>query len=304
MYIQAYENIQMAGAVSQNPVELEFESIRAEGRVYPVLILGFKARATVSPDPLRPYSIQPTRVICQLYLGTDPIPNAIIAEGEAQYPLGEWQAGSSRNVIVRCPLSRAALQQVAESLRGSYLPAIVRVQGTAVYRGSAPSAREIPFQFQEWEERIRPAANDWITRVLEPVGWGKYLSMCVPVPSLPSEEEYGQAVSELGVAERAFLAGDDRSVFLHAYNAWDPIFYSRKYELLARAMGDDDNKKGAVLDLVKAVHRFANGGRHLPEERVNSGGFEVDHIDAEYVRLVTNVSAVYLAKRVQSRQAK
>jgi hypothetical protein len=66
--------------------------------------------------------------------------------------------------------------------------------------------------------------------------------------------------------------------------------------------GDDSIKRGAIEALIDAVRRFANGGRHVPEEKVSSGAFKVDHIDAEYVRALTTFTVAYLAKRLHSRR--
>lgn len=157
----------------------------------------------------------------------------------------------------------------------------------------------MPFQFQKARLEIPLSKTDWIKKVLEPIGWGRYYVLAFPAPALPSDTDFGRVSEEIQKATDLFLAGHDAGVFLHPYHALDSMFYSKRDEIRSKVSGGGDSKQGAVEDLIKAVHRFSNGGRHLPEDRAKTGGFEVDHVDAEYVRGLVALTVAYLAKRLQ-----
>ena len=160
--------------------------------------------------------------------------------------------------------------------------------------------RPIPFQFGPSRLDIKRSSIDWITNVLEPIGWSKHYVVNIPAPTFPSEKEYLEVFTELDKASNSYLSGDDTSVFYHAYNAFDPIFYSKRSDILPKVAKGDESKQSALENLIKAVHRFANGARHLPEDGKIGGAFAVDHIDAEYVRGLVGLSIAYLAKRLHS----
>ena len=70
LQIRVSGNFRHLGLNVDNVAELDFDSMRAEGAIFPLLVVNLKARTFVQPNPQHQYSIQPTKVVCHLHLLT------------------------------------------------------------------------------------------------------------------------------------------------------------------------------------------------------------------------------------------
>lgn len=155
----------------------------------------------------------------------------------------------------------------------------------------------LPFQFEPVSVSKRISVTDWITNVLEPIGWNKFVNLSFSIPTVESAG-FSDALRQLENVNSRYLQGDDRGVLAAAYDAIDPVMFSQRQTLLQCV--SNPSKRAAIDSLIETAHRFFNGGRHVPEERRTRGGFEVDHIDGEYARLLSGITGAYLAKRLES----
>ncbi len=234
----------------------------------------------------------------KLYLGNDVQPGKLIGIGEAELPLDAWRPEFPRSLTIRVPLTRTALETIVDAMRDPYVSVTLDLTGAARY---VHSKAEVRFQFGPSKLTIRLAQQDWISNVLEPLEWGQSFVVVIPAPQYFSAEQNKKLSQELSNAHKQFLVGNDPAVFYSSYNALQP-YYSERDNLLARLFGVDDNKKGAYEDLLRAVNRLANAGRHVPSERKEQGAFAVDRLDAELIRALTTFTTTYFANRLASQQ--
>ena len=301
MWITTDENLTPRGVSGSNFADVKFADLGARGITAPMLQIKLQARATHVSDPNPQHSIQPMRLVGELYLGTDSDAKNLIAVGEASYPLSEWQAYRDASVTIEFPLTPPAVDRIVGSLRDNYVNAVVEIAGFAEYRSTG--IENFYFQVKKEPLHFKPSVIDWNTKVLEPIGWNKHILFSFPVPTYGPDGEFFEIARELRLADDAYLRGDDASVFAHVYNAWDPFIHASREDVASKAAGENDgNKKGTILQLITTVKRLANGGRHLPESRSSQGGFPVDHIDSEYLRALAHISVAYLAKRLHSNE--
>ncbi len=258
-----------------------FKSLSAEGSTYPTLKVNLEARVTHPSGAT--IEAESLRGICSLG-------NEVIAEGEAKLPLNTWYSNYERQFELRFHLTDKALKLVENSLTGDYLKVKFTMTGVGQWTHSPGPTRR--GQFDETPLEVELSRIDWVNKVLKPSGWGDYFFVAYPIPTLPAVPEYKDITKWLKEMWDKLALGDDRGVFPLAYDAVHR-FYSEREQLTSRIA--ETNKAGVVKDLVEEIHRFANGGRHRPEERREKGGFEVNRQDAELIRGLTIHLASYIA---------
>ncbi len=277
-----------------NLAELDVVEIGGRGQIYQLFTLELKARASIQHGAQPQHYVQPLRITAELYLGNQSRSDLLLALGEGEGPYNKWMHQYETNFRIGFHLTQHALKRIEDALSDPYLEVLVQLTGNGEY--SAPPG-PIAVQFTKVNLPVRRSAIDWKTKVLEPIGWGKFAFFSLPLPEIPRGPDFKAAVAELEQLSAQYLAGHDDGVFLHAYKAMEP-FYSARSQLAARFA--DTAKGGAVTELIEALHRFSIGGRHALAENRQSQSFDVNHIDAECMRFLTLALICFLARHNQS----
>jgi hypothetical protein len=279
------------GRTAEALVQLTFEGCRGEGTIYPKLVIDLSAKTFVKTPPV---SVAPYYLSLQARLDIARPKDAdkVIAVGQVRLPLPMWNHLSDSHFSFEGALNAVAMKMIEDNLREDYLGPYLDITGFGMFHEES-SRRLIQFD-KTVMGRIPLSKLDWLRNVLEPIGYKEYFFVAIPVPRPPVREAFLSALQYLDKANNAFFQGVDSGVFAHCYSAWDPTIYSQREQILSAF--DEPNKKCAVEDIVKAIHRFANGGRHPPEQRREQGGFEVNHTDAEFLRILVIAGLAYIGK--------
>jgi hypothetical protein len=132
--------------------------------------------------------------------------------------------------------------------------------------------------------------SDWVKYVLEPVGFGNYVLMEMPVPSVPDRERWRTALEHLTQAGEQFALGNDPGVFQYCRAAFESL---EGFPKNIFAAVEDEEKRKSVDTLLKESQHYFHSGRHISE---TGGMFPVDHRDAEFALALARFFMAYIAK--------
>ena len=270
---------------AQNPaVEVEFERIGGRGLVLPRIAVAFDLRTTEEGTFADMHEM---RVRLEAA-------NELIGEGK----LGPVEVRRRESAYeVEIPVSRHALAFLNERLTGNDLDLVAKFSGwMLVRRGgaeqAAPEWQTVGSSRQAWLSFQVPR-SDWFTKVLEPIGVGKFVVFEMPLPSGDLRTEFEQALAHLNEAERHYVTGSDPSVFSSCRAAFDALPGAKQhiYDTIA-----DERKRKQLDDLAREVGEYLHTGRHVAESGEQQGEFPVDHRDAEFALAMTRLLVTYTAK--------
>jgi hypothetical protein len=198
---------------------------------------------------------------------------------------------------VEIAVTRQALAFLNEHLTGNALDLVVQFSGWMRVHGIALDGSPV----DHWETvgtgrnawvSLQVARSDWYTRVLEPIGIGKFVAFEMPIPSVEAQE-FQQALVHLAEAERQYVTGSDPGVFSSCRAALDALPGAKKriYDVV-----DDERKRTEIDDLARQIGEYLHTGRHVAEDGAQKGEFPVDHRDAEFALATTRMLVAYTAK--------
>lgn len=274
--------------------DLDFDDFAGRGLICPQLTVTFKARASVHPDSARQHVVRPLRMVARLYRGNQAQNDGLLAVGDADFPLNQWQHSYSTDLVLSFSLGQQAIGWLVDAVSNPYPPVLAQVSGLVEI---VTPTRPTTVQVQPVNVQISRSAIDWSTKVLEQIGWRKYAFFAFPIPDLPQGADLVAAVGELEQVNARYLVGDDAGVFAAAYKAIEPFYAKRSVIAGSFANGA---KGAAVQQLIEEAHRFSNGVRHASVPNRSTESFTVEHRDAEFMRLLVFSLVTYLAKQSRS----
>lgn len=281
--LRAYPRSELIG-------NIQLSEVRGRGITYPKLEVILKARTE------RGIEFEPLLVQISAFLEIEkPVQYALLGSGLAAYPIHEIHDHFESQIVAEIPLNERAIKLIESNLRDDYLGISVHYSGYGKMSVPGKSVEKLTQLINEPLGPLQLSKIDWIKKVLEPIGYPSRFILDVPIPKVGNNASYTTSLESLERATTEFLEGHDRPVFAACYDAFDTQIYDQRETLLNTI--DNDQKRSAIGNVIETVHRFTNGGRHLPAERATSGGFEVDHIDAEFARILTTAAIAYISKR-------
>jgi hypothetical protein len=140
---------------------------------------------------------------------------------------------------------------------------------------------------------IGVARSDWLKNVLEPVGFGNYILMEMPVPAVPDRKRWENALAHLTQAEQQFALGNDPGVFQYCRAMIESLEGYPKQ--IFAALGDEE-KRQKVDALLDQAGKYFHAGRHVSKAGPQEGEFPVDHRDAEFALALAKFFLAYIAK--------
>lgn len=279
------------------------------GKVQPRIQVTLKARTTQAGEVARGQLIASLSLNYE-QLGTSPLTF-----------IGPISA-SDTYVPFDIAVSRHALQYLQEQMQGSSLPLSLGLSGLMWVQSAAPpdaSQLRNPVGFDDGAPvpvdlaritsggmMISLARSHVYTQILEPTGFGRYVLMEMPIPTIPDPARWQTVMEHLQKADEQWTLGHDADVFSHCHAALESATFAAGERdhgnLLARV--EDDYKRGAVDALVQKAKKFLDSGRHVSKQAGSEqqGKFAVDHQDAEFARAQTRFLVAYLAKLLTDRK--
>jgi hypothetical protein len=192
-------------------------------------------------------------------------------------------------------IDRAALHHVAVTARGLDVVLKLTFRADLFHRLADTEGNGA----QPWEEVQNSGApgldvtiprSEWISKVLAEIGTESYIWMELPVPALPAEKKWRDALGHLTTAERRFEEGADAEVLRSCHDAFTPLAEGPKGIVPQVA---DDEKRNAIDVHLRGFRNFLQNGRH-PSRK--TGLYTVDHRDAEFALAQTKFWLTYLAR--------
>lgn len=135
--------------------------------------------------------------------------------------------------------------------------------------------------------------SDWYTNVLTSIGSYRYVLYALALPKVGEAGDLSNAVKLIQDAERAFALGDDPSVFVHCFGAWEAVPGGKQ---AAFDVVTDDNKRQRLNELGKSFSTLMHSGRHVATDGSQQGEFAVDHRDAEFALNLTKLLVGYVSR--------
>jgi len=141
--------------------------------------------------------------------------------------------------------------------------------------------------------RIEVPKSVWVSKVLEPLGYGEHILIDLPVPMVPERDRYQKALSHLRTAQEHFLLGNDPGVFAACRAIFESLEGAPKQ--IFDQMQDEEKRK-RVNDLLLQTMTYFHTGRHVSKSGPQQGEFPVDHRDAEFALGLAKLFLAYTAK--------
>jgi hypothetical protein len=151
----------------------------------------------------------------------------------------------------------------------------------------------VPFDTGSGTMSASVSRTDWVKGVLEPLGFGSFLLLELPIPSTPNAGEWDAALSHLKTAEEQYHQGNDPGVFHSCFAAFERF---RGDAASAFPTISDEEKRKKINDLLAKLNAFFNSGRHTSKSGPQAGFFAVDHRDSEAALAMSKVFLTYIAK--------
>ncbi len=272
-------------------IRLTLSHVRAEGRIYPRVLFTFDAR-TLTPEQ----KVQ----IAQLNVGLS-FQNEVLGTGWGR-EMGRELDSSDQSLTFAVPIVHHAIYFVHEHLQGHEIQFTLQFSGALharddrpreKWQGGAPGMEPGKWFFVPIRETnlvVNIPRSDWVKYVLEPVGFGNYVLMEMPVPSVPDQERWKTALGHLTQAGQQFALGNDPGVFQYCRAAFESL---EGFPKSIFATVEDEEKRKSVDTLLKEAQQYFHSGRHVSEQQ---GTFPVDHRDAEFALALARFFMAYIAK--------
>jgi hypothetical protein len=132
--------------------------------------------------------------------------------------------------------------------------------------------------------------STWVKEVLEPIGTSRYIWMELLIPTLPTGRKWLKVQEHLEKAEARDHEGADPDVLRHCHDALSALS-PRSPKTILPAVADQD-KKDKLDRALQDFRAFLQNGRH-PQQ---TGGYDVDHRDAQFALAMTKVWLTYIAR--------
>ncbi len=274
-------------------VKLTLSHVRAEGRIYPRLTFTFESRTPTPERRLR---------IAQLNVGLS-FQNEILGMGWVREPGREVDSfGTDLTLVV--PVTHHAIQFVQQYVRDHEIQFTLQFSGAIFARDDRPrekwqgppeleSGKWFFVPIQEINLVIIMARSDWVKYVLEQVGFGNYMLMEMPVPTVPDRKRWEDAIKHLTHAEQQFALGNDPGVFQYCRAMIESLGGYPKQ--IFAALGDEE-KRQKIDALLDQTGKYFHAGRHVSKTGPQQGEFPVDHRDAEFALALAKFFLAYIAK--------
>jgi hypothetical protein len=213
----------------------------------------------------------------------------------------------NNNLTFAVPITHHAISFVHERLRDHEIQFTLQFSGATFARddrpkekwqGGAPGMESGKWFFapiQEVNLVIGVARSDWLKNVLEPVGFGNYTLMEMPVPAVPDRKRWENALTHLTHAEQQFALGNDPGVFQDCRAMIESLEGYPKQ--IFATLGDEEKRK-KVDALLEQAGKYFHAGRHVSKAGPQEGEFSVDHRDAEFALALAKFFLAYIAKLV------
>jgi hypothetical protein len=272
-------------------LRLTFSYMRADGRISPRIVFTFDARTLIPEQRMQ---------IAQLNVWLS-FQNEVLAMGWVR-EVGRELDSSDQSLTFVVPITHPAIHFVLEHLRDHEIQLTLQFSGAMFARDDRPLA-----QWQGGTPGMQPGKwflapirdtnlvvniprSDWVKYVLEPVGFGNYVLMEMPVPSVPDRERWRTALEHLTQAGEQFALGNDPGVFQYCRAAFESL---EGFPKNIFAAVEDEEKRKSVDTLLKESQHYFHSGRHISE---TGGMFPVDHRDAEFALALARFFMAYIAK--------
>lgn len=280
----------------QTWAKFRFLHLGAAGRVYPRLLFTLETRASLPQRKLRVIQLNGSLSFQSEILG--------IGWLEPYGPSGTEIDLHDRQVTLTIPVAHLAIQFVQERARGHAIPVELQLWGTAFVRDDTPVQQQDPHSpfssgqwhfapFQDSKLSVNIPRSDWVKNVLEPIGFGEYVLMEMPVPKIPERERWETALEHLKRAEEQYGMGNDPGVFQYCRAMVESL---EGYPKRIVAGMEDDKKREQIDALLHEAGQYFHAGRHVSKAGPMEGEFPVDHRDAEFALGLAKLSLTYMAK--------
>jgi len=274
-------------------IRLALSYMRAEGRIHPRLMFTFDSSTAIPERRIK---------IVQLYMGLS-FQNELVGTGWVREP-GREIDSSPRDLTFMVPIAHHAIHFVHDYVRDHEVQFTLQFSGAIFARDDRPRDRWIgtpEMKSGEWffvpiretNLVINVPRSDWVKYVLEPTGFGNYILMEMPVPSVPDRKRWENALAHLAQAEQQFALGIDPGVFQNCRAAFESL---EGFPTEIFATVKDEDKRKAVDAVLRKAQDFFHSGRHVSKAGPQEGLFPVDHRDAEFALALTRSFLIYIAK--------
>ncbi len=277
-------------------IRLTLSHMRAEGRIYPRMVFTFDARTLIPEHKTR---------IAELNVGLS-FQNEVLGTGWAR-ELGREIDSFGTDLTFVVPVRHRAIHFVHEYVRDHEIQFTLQFSGAQFARddrprekwqGGTPEMEPGKWFFTPIREVnlvINMARSDWVKYVLEPVGFGDYILMEMPVPAVLDRKRWEDALTHLTQADQQFALGNDPGVFQYCRAVFESL---EGFPKSIFAAVEDEEKRKSVDTLLKEAQQYFHSGRHVSETGPQQGMFPVDHRDAEFALALAKFFLAYIAKLV------
>ncbi len=269
----------------------------AQGRLNPRLTFGFYAETRHEALQARILQFN-----AELTMASD---NEVLGYGSVQN-VGMLVRHRQTQLFVDMRVGRDAIEYIQQRFREPTAFLELRFSGLLQVRDDRPGT-ESGYQGElsrgEWHYapldsgmsngRIQLHKSEWISRVLQPLGFGEHILLDIPVPSIPEREHYLKALGHLKRADEQFAQGDDPGVFSSCRAAFEALDGAPK-NIFDRI--EDEGKRRRVDQLLREAVAYYHAGRHVSKSGPQQGEFPVDHRDAEFALAQAKLLLSYTAK--------
>jgi hypothetical protein len=230
--------------------------------------------------------------------------NEVLGTGWAR-EAGQEIDHSDTGLTFAVPVTHQAIHFVNEYVRGHEIQFTLQFSGAVHARDDRPieewqggrpgweSGKWFFAPIREVNLVIGVPRSDWVKNVLEPVEFGNYFLMEMPVPAVPDRKRWENALTHLAQAEQQFALGNDPGVFHNCRAAFEAL---EGFPKNIFAAVEDDKKREAVDTLLQTAQAFFHSGRHVSKAGPQEGLFPVDHRDAEFALVLARAFVIYIAK--------
>jgi hypothetical protein len=135
--------------------------------------------------------------------------------------------------------------------------------------------------------------SEWLEKVVHPLGAFDYISIEIPLPKLPNQQEWTNALAHLGKAEEHYQAAHDAECLQSCWAIFDTLQGAPKH--VFDKITDPEKRKQAD-DLLLQWKTYLPSGRHPSTAGPQQGTFAVDRRDSEFALGVSKLFLSYIAR--------
>ncbi len=263
---------------------LTLDTIRGEGRVTPRLLLNFVAHGSRG----EPWVVL-QGLSAEVWLDAE-----LLGRGDLRQQAG--MALLDRALAqVYVPITRDGIRHVDSHARGDQISLRLDLRArTTLQRDGVPDPEPGRETFAQASHLV-PRAS-WVKDVVEPIGSDQFVLLELAIPPNPERERWTRSLGHLEAAERFYHAGNDPEVLQRCYSAFEALEGAPKAVFEREP---DEEKRVQLNAVLLAVKTFMHSGRHVSRSGAASGGFAVDHRDAEFALAQAKVWLSYFARIAQ-----